>query len=131
MDEFERKKKELEQLQGDEMRTQMLQLEELQLKYDLIKKKQVKDRQNLLKQQKEKILKMRLQEEKVDSPEVMTSSPHDKTLPAFSWGNSLVSLRISMFRETVRILGKIFPCIKYIFCIAFNSVDFHILGKFE
>lgn len=71
MGEFERKKKELEQLQGEEMRIQMMQLEELQMKYELIKKKQEKDRQSLLKQQKEQILKMRLQQEEVDSAEVI------------------------------------------------------------
>jgi hypothetical protein len=71
MDEFDRKKKELEELQGEQMRLQMMQLEELRMKYELIKKKQEKDRQNLLKQQKEKILKMRLQQEDVDSAEVV------------------------------------------------------------
>lgn len=71
MDEFEKKKNELGKLQGDEMRTQMMQLEELQMKYELIKKKQEKDRLNLLKQQKEKILKMRLQQEELVAAQVL------------------------------------------------------------
>ena len=70
-EEFERKKKELEQLEGEQMRKEMMQLEELQMKYELIKKKQEKDRQDLLKEQKEQILKMRLQQEEMDSAEVV------------------------------------------------------------
>ena len=53
------------------MRKEMMQLEELQMKYELIKKKQEKDRQDLLKEQKEQILKMRLQQEEMDSAEVV------------------------------------------------------------
>ena len=61
----------MEKLQGEEKQLQMMQLEELEMKFGLIKKKQEKDRQNLLKQQKEQILKMRLQQEEVDSAEVI------------------------------------------------------------
>ena len=75
------------------MRKQMMQLEELEMKFGLIKKKQEKDRQNLLKQQKEQILKMRLQQEEVDSAEVVI---------VILWFVSLVKLNTDSQIENTR-----------------------------
>ena len=69
-EDFQKKKEELEKLQGEQMRLQLMQLEELQLKHDLIKKKQEQERQELIKQQQQTILQMRLQEENITSTEV-------------------------------------------------------------